>query len=324
MASKILLIKPTIHAAAIDHLQERAELVYAEDGSVTTLVDRLQQTGAEAVVARTEQLPREVIDVAPSLRVIGQHGVGLDNIDVDAATNQGIMVINSPQANIPSTAEHAVALMLAVARRIPTADAAVRASDFQFRDRELPVELTGKRLLVVGLGNIGQAVARICRTAFSMRLLAYDPALTEETVRLLGLEKVDSLVEGLAQADVVTLHVPYMEATHHLIDAEALSYLRSETILVNCARGAVVDEAALVEALRSKRIAGAGLDVFEREPPGPGNPLYELPNAVLTPHYAGDTAEAKRRCSLDLAEDILRALSGDMPRFLANPRVLLN
>lgn len=316
MRPKVLLIEPSIHQSGIERLAQGAELLFAPDGHAETLISYLGEGDIDALITRVEKVPARVIDAARGLRLIGQHGVGVDNIDVAAATRRGITIVNSPRANTVSTAEHAIALMLGVLRHLPAAHRAVCSGDFEFRERCLPTELSGKSLLVVGLGNIGRQVANMCRTAFAMRVLAYDPFVAEDTMRLIGLEKVVELADGLARADVVTLHVPHNRDTHHLIDAHALALLHPGAVLINCARGPVVCEQDLTEALRCGTLAAAGLDVFEQEPPDPGSALLRLDNVVLTPHFGGDTAEAKLRCSLDLADEVLRVLAGKPARFL--------
>ena len=261
--------------------------------------------GFEALIVRSQlQVDREVIAAGTSLRVVARAGVGLDNIDVDGARERGLAVLNAPDGNTIAAAEHTMALMLAVARRIPAADASTRAGEWA-RSRFGGVELRGRTLGIVGLGRIGLAVAQRA-AAFGMRLVGFDPYVSGEVARARGIELMD-LRSLLAAADIVTIHVPLVAETSHLLDAAAIATLKPGAILLNVARGGLVDEAALAAALRDGRLAGAGVDVFEHEPPV-GSPLLDAPNAVLTPHIAASTAEAQVAVGIEIAQRVLAAL----------------
>jgi D-3-phosphoglycerate dehydrogenase len=246
--------------------------------------------GAAALVIRSETLVDEsVLEAGRDLVVVGRAGIGLDNVDVEAATRRGVMVVNAPQSNVLSAAEHTIALLLAQARNVPQADADLKAGVWN-RSRWEGVELHGKTLGIVGLGNIGKKVARLAH-AFNMNVLYYDVArLTEDQEDALGVRFV-LFTELLQAADIVSLHVPLDESTRNLIGARELGMMKKTAILINTCRGPVVDEAALHKALTSGQILAAGLDVLVEEPAKPNHPLYGLKNVTLTPHSAGPTWE---------------------------------
>jgi len=317
---KVLLINPTIQPIGVKVLSSSAEVVMAPNGEEATLISYLQSGEIAGVVTRVEKITSRVIDNAPSLEVIGQHGVGVDNIDVKAATDHGILVVNTPASNFMSVAEHAVMLMLALSRRLSESDVAVRKGDFQFRERFYPEEVNGKTLFAVGLGRVGSEVARKCRLAFNMEILAYDPFISESEMAAMGVKSV-SWEEGFRLGDFVSIHLPLTVETRNCIGEKELSLMKSEAFLINVSRGGVIQQDALVRVLKESRIRGAGLDVFSPEPPRAGDPVLELPNVILTPHFAGDTYEAKQRCSRTIANEVLTVLKGVLPKFLVNPGI---
>lgn len=269
---------------------------------------------AVAAVVSTDPFTAAVLERAPRLRVVARVGVGYDTVDVDAAAARGIAVTTTPGANDDSVADHAVGLMLAVTRRIVEQDAAVRRGDWTSRSRLIGWDLYGKTVGVVGLGRIGLGVARRLR-GFSTHVLATDPVVaSSDHAELVPLDEL------LERADLVTLHVPLSPATRGLLGARELALLKPEAILVNTSRGGVVDEAALAEALAAGRLRGAGLDVFEDEPP-PRSALFELPNVVLTPHLAGVTAESAQRMLAQAVECVLDVLAGRPSSGLVPPLV---
>ncbi|HLU49955.1 MAG TPA: hydroxyacid dehydrogenase [Planctomycetota bacterium] len=253
---------------------------------------------------------------APRLRVVGRLGVGCDNVDIDAATKHGVRVVNTPLPVIEPVAEHAFGLLLALTRAVVSGDRSVRAGTFR-KGALLPsFELAGKTLGVVGLGNTGRRVAEIGKHGFRMKIVYTDPIARPDAEHELSARRV-ALEELLATSDVVSLHVALGPSTRGLIDAERLALMKRGAILLNLARGPVVDEDALVHALRSGRLAGAGLDVFIEEPPPADHPLFELPNVVLTPHRGGYSSESIVGISR-VAEDVLRVLRGEEPEFPVN------
>ena len=263
---------------------------------------------ADALLVRSStRVDAEVLTHAPRLKVVARAGVGLDNVDVPAATGRGVMVVNAPTSNIVSAAEHAVALLLAVARRIPAADASLRAGQWK-RSAFSGVELAGKTVGVVGLGKIGQLVAQRI-AAFGTDVIAYDPYVLPARAAQLGIELVD-LDELLARADAISIHLPKTPETLGLIGADQLAKTKPGVLIVNAARGGLVDEPALADAVREGQVGGAGIDVFATEPTT-SSPLFELPEVVVTPHLGASTAEAQDRAGIDVARSVQLALRGE-------------
>jgi len=259
--------------------------------------------GFEGLVVRSEtKATAKIIEAATKLKVIGRAGVGVDNVDVDAATKRGIIVMNTPGGNTISTAEHAFSLMVSTARNIPQADASVKSGKWD-RKTFLGVELYNKTLAILGMGRIGTEIARRA-IAFGMRVLAYDPYLSASRARSLQVELVDSLDAIIPQADFITLHMPLTAETKYMLNAERLARTRRGVRIVNCARGGLVQETALVEALKSGQVAAAALDVFETEPLPADSPLRGIPNIVFTPHLGASTAEAQEGVGIEVAEQI--------------------
>ena len=268
--------------------------------------------GAHALIIRSStQVTAEVLEAGTDLVVVGRAGIGLDNVDVATATRLGIMVVNAPQSNVVSAAEHTVALILAQARNIPQADAALRDGRWE-RSRFQGTELYGKTLGIVGLGRVGALVAQRCH-AFGMRLVAYDPFVSRERAAHMGVE-LASLAEVLGRADIVTIHLPKTPETTGLIGGTELAAMKRGARLVNTARGGIVDEAALAKAVGDGQLAGAALDVFAEEPTTQ-SPLFELGEVVVTPHLGASTAEAQDKAGVTIAEQLLLALAG---RFVPN------
>lgn len=269
----------------------------------------------DALVVRSEtQVTAAVLDAAPGLKVVGRAGVGVDNIDVAAATRRGILVVNAPRGNIVAAAEHTIGLLFALARNIPQADAAVKRGEWQ-RSRYTGVEVRGKTLGVVGLGNIGSEVAKRAQ-GLEMSVIASDPAVTSERAEQFHVDLV-SLDELFRRADFITVHAPLVDATRNLIEARILALAKPTARLVNAARGGIVDESALYRALAEGRLAGAASDVFLNEPVGE-NPLLSLPNFIATPHIAASTVEAQTSVAFDVAEEVVAVLRGELPRWAVN------
>lgn len=270
---------------------------------------------ADALMVRSAtQVTAELIAAAPRLAVIGRAGVGVDNIDIEAATKRGVVVCNSPEGNTIAAAEHTVALMLALARNIPAAATSTAAGEWK-RSAFLGVELLNKTLGIVGLGKIGGEVAARA-LAFGMKVIGNDPFLTPERAERLGVELVE-LDDLFAQADFISLHIPSTKDTQRLINCETIAKMKPSVRIINCSRGPVIDEAALTQALKDGRIAGAGLDVFDKEPPV-GSPLLDAPNVVLTPHLGASTEEAQLKVAVDVAQQIVDVLEGRPARSAVN------
>lgn len=305
--SRVLLADPLASEGLEILRQAGLELVELADDDRARLTEVLEDFDAVVVRSRTK-LAREHLEGNERLKVIARAGVGIDNIDLAAATDRGILVVNAPTANLLSATEHTFALMLALARNVAAADASIKRGEWD-RKRYVGVELKGKTLGVVGFGRIGQGVAARAQ-AFGMEVVAHDPYLDATVAERLGV-KMAELDDLLAGADVVTLHVPLTDATRRLIGAAELERMQSGAMLVNCARGGIVDEAALVEALDAGHLAGAALDVFEVEPPEQGE-LTQHPKVVATPHIGAQTAEAQERIAQQTAEMLIAALDGSL------------
>lgn len=271
---------------------------------------------AEALIVRSEtKVTAALMDAAPRLVVVGRAGVGVDNIDVAAATARGIYVVNAPFGNVGAAAEHTLALALALLRNITAADASIRRGEWT-RAAFIGHELRGKTLGLVGIGRVGGLVARRA-AAFEMRVIAHDPFASEGLARAVGAELV-TLEDLLRDADVISLHTPLTEKTRGLIGTDALARMKPTAILVNCARGEIVDVDALAEALTGGVIAGAALDVFPAEPIPADAPIRRAPHTLLTPHIAGSTAEAQTNVAVDVAKQILEVLAGRPARDAVN------
>lgn len=273
----------------------------------------------DALIVRSgTKVTRKVIEHGLKLKVIGRAGVGVDNIEVDAATERGIFVVNAPSAITTATAEHTFALLLSLMRKIPQALISLREGKWE-RTKFIGSQLQGKTIGIVGLGRIGTQVARYAK-AFGMRVIGCDPFISEERARQLGIE-LKELEELLREADIITLHVPLTRETRKMIDERAISLMKEGAILVNASRGGVVDEEALYKALVSGKLAGAALDVFEQEPPKEGSTsfnLLQLDNVVATPHLGASAKEAQEEAALEIAKQVIAVLKGEFPTTAVN------
>jgi D-3-phosphoglycerate dehydrogenase len=299
-----VLVREPIADAGIELLRERFDVVVdAESDLAEAIAD------CDGIVIRSAtKLTADVLRHAQRLKVIGRAGVGVDNVDVEAATRKGIVVANAPESTVVSAAEHTLALLLSLARHVPEAHAALKEGRWE-RSRFGGIELAGKTLGVLGFGRIGQQVARRA-LALEMRVVAYDPFVSRERFRELGVERVESLDDVYAQADFITLHLPLTDETRGSLGRDAIARMRPGVRIVNAARGELVDEDALAEALRDGVVAAAALDVFSREPYD--GPLLGLDNVVVTPHLAASTAEAQDRAGVIVAEQVVAALEGGL------------
>lgn len=303
-----VLITDNLSPVAVEMLEAAGHTADIQTGKSLEEL-RALAPGAQGWLVRSgTQLTADLIEAAPDLRVIGRAGVGVDNVDLEAATRRGILVLNAPDGNTLSTAEHTCAMLLALARRIPQAHASLQAGKWD-RKQFTGAELEGKTLAVVGVGKIGRAVAERMQ-AFGMQVIGFDPVLAPEAAERLGIELVD-LEAVYARADVITVHTPLNDATRGLLNRDTLARCKDGVRIVNCARGGIVDEQALLEALESGKVAGAALDVFSEEPPGPAlEPLLRHPNVVVTPHIAASTDEAQEKVAVQVTEALTEALAG--------------
>ncbi|MDK3258459.1 hydroxyacid dehydrogenase [Blastococcus capsensis] len=315
----VVYVTQPVHPRALDLLAGSADVVLGYGDDATPLDDVLPVV--EGILVRTRILSGDEFRRAPNLRVVARHGVGVDNIAVADATDLGILVANTPDANMKSVAEHVFALLLAVKRRLVTADAVVRGGRFEIRDTLVGSELGGHRLGVIGMGRIGTRVARIAGQGFGMDVVGFDPYLSAPEIRQRGAEPVEQLGDLFRTSDVVTVHVPLTAETRGMIGAAELAELPPHAVLIHTARGGVVDEEALIDCLRRNGIAGAGVDVFEAEPPPSDCGYFGLPNVVMTPHTAAHTEGALERMSVGAAEAIVAVLGGGRPAAVVNPAV---
>jgi D-3-phosphoglycerate dehydrogenase len=301
-----VLVASRISRSAVELLKSRGfEVVEVNEPPEEELANLIK--GFHAIIVRSKpRVTRRVIAAADALRVIARAGVGLDNIDVEAAEKKGIKVINAPESVTQAVAELAVGLMLAVARKIAFSDRKMRSGEW-VKHEAVGLELKGKTLGIVGFGRIGKAVARICYHGFGMKIVYTDQIRDPEAEREFNAEHVD-LETLLRRADIVSLHVPLTPETKHMINEDRLRLMKKTAILINTSRGAVVDTNALVKALREGWIAGAGLDVYEEEPLPKDSPLLGLENVVLTPHIGASSVEAQEKAGLEVAQKIIELL----------------
>jgi D-3-phosphoglycerate dehydrogenase len=317
---KKVVIAQKTNPSVVAMLAEKAEIAQVDEGSVEDLKEKLK--GAYAVFLGTwVKFTAELMDISPDLKVISRTGVGVDNVDIAAATKRGIMVLNTPYANAVSVAEHAVTLMLALAKQLFFLDSSIRTDNFKARRLNLPVDIDSKTLGLIGCGGIGRLVAQKCRNGFNMNVLGYDPYLKTAPE---GIELVNQLEEIYRRSDFVSIHLPLTEETRNLINAYSLAHFKSSAILINTSRGGIVDEAALAQALDAGQIAGAGLDVFSQEPVPLNSPLMTARNLIMTPHSAALTQECVVRVATAAAEGIIQAIEGREPEFVFNRRELAN
>ena len=271
----------------------------------------------DAIFARTADYPAEVLQAGKRLKVIARYGTGVDNIDVQVATKFGIRVVNAPIANVNAVAEHTVGLIIMIAKQFLVADQKLRAGDFENRNRLQTVELRGKVLGLVGLGRIGALVAKKAAAGFEMRILGYDPYVKAETLAP-EVELARNWNMVFEESDFVSLHLPSNPKTKGCIGKTEFEMMKPSAQIINAARGDLINQSDLIEALDNKEIAGAALDVFEQEPPEKDNPLFKMPNVVVTPHNAALAVEAQQSMSLHAAQGIDEVLSGKEPTWSVN------
>jgi len=307
-----------VRDSALELLRARpeVELIQVPDGDLDTVAPAVR--GVDGLLLRTSKVTEPLLDEAPDLRVVSRHGVGYDNVPVDYLSRRRIPLAVAATANRIAVAEHAMLMALAVARSASPLDQAVRHDDWGERHRVRLVELHGKRLLLVGFGRIGRELAPRAR-AFGMTVDVFDPYVGDDPIEAAGCHRAALLEDAVAAADVVSLHLPLSDQTRGLFGRELLARMKPTAILINTARGGLIDEAALAEALNTGALAGAGLDVLAEEPPPRGHPLFACRNLLLSPHVAGVTDEALERMGLEAAQNILDIFDGR-----PNPAVIVN
>ena len=309
-----ILVTESIAERGLAQLRDAGHTVDVQEG-LTPAQLVVAVKGANALIIRSAtKVTAEVLEAGGDLIVVGRAGIGLDNVDVPAATRQGVMVVNAPQSNIVSAAEQAMALLLASARNVPQAHTALKQGKWE-RTKWEGVELHGKTIGIVGLGRVGALVAQRC-LAFGMRLIAFDPFVTTERARAMGVELLP-LDEVVRQSDFLSIHLPKTKETTGLIGADLLNTAKPDLRIINTARGGIIDEDALYHAIKEGRVAGAGLDVFEEEP-CTDSPLFELPSVVVTPHLGASTREAQDKAGDTIAQMVQLALAGEFVPFAVN------
>jgi len=291
-------------------LKEKAEIFFARSLEEDSLIKEVKEVSG-IIIRANGKVSRRLMESAPKLKVVGRHGVGVENIDLEAATEKGIWAVNTPDANDISVAEHFFGLALILSKMLKKADIALREGRFEARYQYIGNELHGKTLGILGFGRIGRAVGRIGHKGFDMRVLYYDALRYEEMEKELNAKKV-SLGEVLSQSDYISINLPMLPETKGLLGEREFGLMKPSAFIINLARGPIWDEKALYKVLKERKIAGAGSDVYEVEPAAKGHPLFDLENFVGTPHMAAHTEEALRRMSL-VAEDVIRVLEGKTP-----------
>ena len=315
---KKLLLSHALYQPGMDVLKDKVEFIIPNEGDSDKILPLLKE--ADGFILRIGRIDRKAIEACPNLQVIVRPGVGVDNVDVNAATEHGIPVVICPAVNAQSVAEHALALMFAVSKSIVTYAIETRKGNFAVRNRYTAVELQGKTVAVLGFGNIGRRLASMAR-GVGMRVTVYDPFVGQEVVEEAGYTSAVTLEEAINDADFISLHMPSLPETRSMIGERAFANMKPTAFLINCARGDIVDEAALITALRRGMIAGAGLDVLEHEPFDPYDPLMTMDNVVITPHSAAQTQEATRVVAVRAAEGALAVLNGEKWDSVCNPEV---
>lgn len=316
---KVLIVQP-IHEAGVNLLKSAGlEVVYASSPDPKIVAREIK--GIDGVIVRTAPFTSEIIEQADSLKVISRHGVGVDNVDLESASKKGIFVLNTPGVNDVSVAEHTIAIMLALSKRIKDIDKAVRVGNFNIREEYSIIDIDGKTLGIIGFGRIGSLVAKKCKNAFNMKILVYDPYVDREKVKEVDGELVD-LETLLKNSDFVSIHAPLSNETRGLIGEKELRMMKPSAFIINMARGPIWDEKAVAKALLEGWIKGAGTDVFEEEPPGRDNVLLKLDNIVLSPHMAALTKECVIRMAVGSAQGVIDVLTGKKPRNIVNYSLL--
>lgn len=311
-----VVLYQTIHQQGLDLLQQKAKVTIAPQPSEEVVLGLASE--AEGMIIRAVgKVTSRLMEAAPKLKVIGRHGVGLEAIDVEEATRRGIYVTNTPEANTESVAEHVVGMIIDLSKLIAESDRAVRRGNWEFRYTQVGREVQGTTVGIIGLGRIGRRIAQICQRAFDMEIIYHDLIRHRDLEQEQGCRFCE-LEELLREADFVSVNVPLTPETHHLIGAEQLALMKPTSFLINAARGAVVEEAALLAALQQGGIAGAGLDVLEQDPPPHDHPFFQLENVLITPHSAALTEEAMVRMATEVAQDVIRVLEGKEPLHPAN------
>ncbi|HXJ77337.1 MAG TPA: hydroxyacid dehydrogenase [Candidatus Methylomirabilis sp.] len=314
----LVVIGGPIHPDAIKQLESETRVVVTDKETEEAMIEAARE--AAGILFRIKpDCSRGLMTACAQLKVVGRHGVGLDTVDLKAATDLGVAVVHAPGSNSDSVAEHALMLILACAKQTLEIDKMTRTGDWK-RPAKGNMELKGKTLGIIGMGNIGRRMARL-GNALGMRVIGYDKYVSDEEVRARGAEPRPDLHSLLREADVVTCHTPHTRETHHMIDSKAVAQMKAGVIFVNTSRGKTQEEHAVFEGLTRGKIRAAGIDVFEEEPVAADNPLLNLPNVVVSAHMAGVTVETHRAMAMQVTAEMLRVLRGEKPNVLGNPEL---
>ena len=315
-----ILITDKMANEAIELLKDAGHDVTFDEMDGETLLREISGYDALMVRGRTKAVT-EIVEAGANgnLKVIGRAGIGVDNVDIETAAKHGIPVVNAPTGATASVAELAIGHMLSLSRHLSKADMTMKKGEWAKKQLK-GNELGGKTLGLIGCGNIGVLTGKFAQ-AFGMNVIGYDPFISKEDMKKNEIEKMDELVELIETADFISLHIPHIPKTHHIVNGKMISKMKPTAYIINCARGGTVDEKALYDALKNGKIAGAGLDVFEQEPPE-DSPLLQLDNIMLTPHIGANTKEGQIRAGTVCAEQILKVLDGEEPDFCVNKRLM--
>lgn len=317
-----VLIAQKICEEAQNILNKVAELIFVTEGNMDEFIMALKSKDIVGVILGTwVNFTKELMDYAPNLKFISRTGAGVDNIDINSATERKILVLHTPESNLISVSEHTVALIAAISKQILFLDHEIRNGNFKARRLNLPVDINGKILGLIGCGKIGQLVAKKCINAFDMRVIGYDPYLKND---ISGIKLIKNIEGVFKISDYVSLHLPLSENTKNLIGDKLLSLMKPTAYLINTARGGIIDEKVLVQKLKNREIAGAAIDVFYHEPPENTNELLKLSNVILTPHSASLTKECTVRVALEAVIGAVDYLTGKLPKFIVNKEVLFD
>lgn len=316
---KVLLTQP-IRPIGMELLASEAEVVVAPDRSEETILNMVGDF--DALINRTTSIGKEIIERGKKLQVVGSHGVGFNLIDVETATKKGISVINAPGANSQAVAEFVVMMMLALTRNLIMSDYVQRVERrFDKRDQLTGNDLFQKTVSIIGMGQIGRKVAKICAAGFAMKVIGYDPYVSKEEMAAMGVTKTDSIDLFFREGDFVSVNCPYTKEVEGLVDKTKFALMKPGAFLINCGRAEIVNQQDFIDALKTKRIAGAAIDVFWEEPPRKDSPIFDLPNLIATPHMASFTNQSSDLVSQTVATDILRVLRGERPINLVNKSI---
>jgi D-3-phosphoglycerate dehydrogenase len=316
-----ILITDKTEDDVLQKLKDAGHNVTFNEMDASTLLKEIPNYDALMVRSRTKVV-KEVVEAGAKgkLKVIGRAGIGVDNIDIQTAAKNKIKVVNAPTGATSSVAELALLHMLALARHLPKADTSTKKGEWMKKQLK-GNELSGKTLGLVGTGNIGKLLAKYAK-AFDMQVIGFDPFIPEKAMNKDGIKKIDDLSKLLEKADFVSLHIPHTSETHYIINENMLAKMKPSAYLINCARGGVVDEKALYNALKNGKIAGAAMDVFEQEPPSKDNPLFSLDNVIVSPHIGANTKEGQLRAGIITAEQMMKVLNGKEPDYWVNKKFM--